>query len=74
MKNVIGSLLALVAVVSLAISLPVSANPADHAKSGEVKKGGEAKKKDPPKPKGPATSQGSPTPGQPGDKPATPEG
>ena len=73
MKNVIGSLLALVAVVSLAISLPVSANPQDH-KAGAEKKSGEVKKKDPPKPKGTTTSQGSPTPGQPGDKPATPEG
>jgi hypothetical protein len=69
MKNVIGSLLALVAVVSLAISLPVSANPGDHAKPGDAKKG-EVKKKEPPKPKGPTTGSA----GTPGDKPATPEG
>jgi len=72
MKNVIGSLVALVAVVSLALSVPASANPADHGKSGQKTEA--AKKKEPPKPKGPATSQGGAPTGQPGDKPATPEG
>jgi hypothetical protein len=71
MKNVMGSVLAFVTALSLA-SAPVFANPQDPAKSGKVEKT-EAKKKEPTKPKGPATTQGQ-APGQPGDKPATPEG
>lgn len=75
MKNVTGSLLTLLAVVSLALSAPVSANP----QAGEVKKVEAAKKKDTPKPKGPATSQGSNSgqpgqPGQPGEKKTGDEG
>lgn len=60
MKNVTGSLLAVLAVVSLALSAPVSANTPDQGKAKV-----EAKKKEAPKPKGPTTSQGS-NPGQPG--------
>jgi hypothetical protein len=52
MKNVMGSLLALVAVVSMALSVTVSANTPDQAKAGKVEKAADNKKgKEPPKPK-----------------------